>query len=371
MADGILQVPAPTNEPVLSYAPGTPERRAIVSELDRMASESIEIPARIGGSPVTTGRIGEATACRTITSTCSRAGTSAAPRRSTARFARLSRRATRLVAHAVAAPRRDLPQGRRPARRPVPPCAQRRDDARPVEDRAPGRDRRGVRADRLLPLQRAYMRRDLRGAARLVARLLELPRAPAARGLRVRGHAVQLHEHRGQPAHRPGADGQHGRVEAGVLGDLLGPLHHGAARGGGSAPRRRSTWSPDRVPRSAIPCSTSPDLAGIHFTGSTGVFKGMWATIGRNIRALPVLSARSSARRAARTSCSPTRRPTFRRSSRRSCAARSNTRGRSAPPPRARTSRARSGRGSRRCSSRSWRRSASATRAISRTSWAP
>ncbi len=27
----------------------------------------------------------------------------------------------------------------------------------------------------------------------------------------------------------------------------------------------------------------SPDLAGIHFTGSTGVFNGMWETVGRNI----------------------------------------------------------------------------------------
>ena len=27
----------------------------------------------------------------------------------------------------------------------------------------------------------------------------------------------------------------------------------------------------------------SPNLAGIHFTGSTTVFKGMWETIGKNI----------------------------------------------------------------------------------------
>jgi delta 1-pyrroline-5-carboxylate dehydrogenase len=29
----------------------------------------------------------------------------------------------------------------------------------------------------------------------------------------------------------------------------------------------------------------SPHLAGIHFTGSTGVFQGMWETVGRNVRA--------------------------------------------------------------------------------------
>ena len=42
----------------------------------------------------------------------------------------------------------------RAARRPVARDAQRRDDARPVEDRAPGGDRRRLRADRLLALQR-------------------------------------------------------------------------------------------------------------------------------------------------------------------------------------------------------------------------
>ena len=38
---------------------------------------------------------------------------------------------------------------------------------------------------------------------------------PAARGLRLRHHAVQLHGHRRQPADRAGADGQRGGVEAG------------------------------------------------------------------------------------------------------------------------------------------------------------
>ena len=51
--------------------------------------------------------------------------------------------------------------------------AERRDDARPVEDRAPGRDRRGVRGDRLLPLQRRVHGADLRGAADLLAGRLE------------------------------------------------------------------------------------------------------------------------------------------------------------------------------------------------------
>ena len=45
---------------------------------------------------------------------------------------------------------------------------------------------------------------------------VEPARLPAARGLRLRGHALQLHGHRRQPAHRPRPHGQHRGVEAGL-----------------------------------------------------------------------------------------------------------------------------------------------------------
>ena len=112
------------------------------------------------------------------------------------------------------------------------------DDAEPVEDLPPGRDRRGRRADRLLALQRRVHAPDLLGAARLLGRRLEPAGVPAARGLRLRGQPVQLHRDRRQPDRLAGADGQHGRLEAGVDGRALGPLHApDPARGG--APGRR------------------------------------------------------------------------------------------------------------------------------------
>jgi 1-pyrroline-5-carboxylate dehydrogenase len=53
--NSIPQVPVPVNEPVLSYAPGTPERAALKAALARMAGEEIEIPLVIGGREVRTG----------------------------------------------------------------------------------------------------------------------------------------------------------------------------------------------------------------------------------------------------------------------------------------------------------------------------
>jgi 1-pyrroline-5-carboxylate dehydrogenase len=50
-----------------------------------------------------------------------------------------------------------------------------------------------------------------------------------------------------------------------------------------------------------------PDLAGVHFTGSTAVFQRLWATVGQHVGADRYRSIRASwARPAARTSSSPT-----------------------------------------------------------------
>ena len=47
--------PHPVNEPVLSYAPGTPERADVRAELERQASEIVDIPLFVGGEEIRTG----------------------------------------------------------------------------------------------------------------------------------------------------------------------------------------------------------------------------------------------------------------------------------------------------------------------------
>ena len=55
--NAIVAVPPPRNEPVLDYRPDSPERARLEAELARMAGEQIEIPCIIGGQRVTTGRL--------------------------------------------------------------------------------------------------------------------------------------------------------------------------------------------------------------------------------------------------------------------------------------------------------------------------
>src|SRR5207247_11449955 len=47
----------PKNEPVLTYAPGTPERAELKQTLASMSAQTIEIPCFIGGREVTTGEL--------------------------------------------------------------------------------------------------------------------------------------------------------------------------------------------------------------------------------------------------------------------------------------------------------------------------
>ena len=57
--NGVIKIPRPTNEPVMVFAPGSPEKVSLKSELTRMLGEEIEIPLIIGGKEVRTGNFAE------------------------------------------------------------------------------------------------------------------------------------------------------------------------------------------------------------------------------------------------------------------------------------------------------------------------
>ena len=54
MATGFFNVPIPKNEPVKSYAPGSPERKELQAALAEARSKQINVPMYIGGKEVTT-----------------------------------------------------------------------------------------------------------------------------------------------------------------------------------------------------------------------------------------------------------------------------------------------------------------------------
>ncbi|MGB1662507.1 MAG: L-glutamate gamma-semialdehyde dehydrogenase [Planctomycetota bacterium] len=59
MENQIFNPGTPDNEPILDYAPGSPERSSLETRLDSMATEVPEIPCIVGGEAIYTGEIRE------------------------------------------------------------------------------------------------------------------------------------------------------------------------------------------------------------------------------------------------------------------------------------------------------------------------
>ena len=60
MSLAISKVPTPINEPVKSYAPGSPERASLKAKLAELSATKTEMPLVIGGKDVRTGKLGHA-----------------------------------------------------------------------------------------------------------------------------------------------------------------------------------------------------------------------------------------------------------------------------------------------------------------------
>ena len=60
MANGLVRVPDPSNEPVRTYAPGSADRAALQQRLQQMQAAPIDIPLIIGGQAISTGMVATA-----------------------------------------------------------------------------------------------------------------------------------------------------------------------------------------------------------------------------------------------------------------------------------------------------------------------
>ena len=54
---GYFSYPLPTNEPVYSYEPGSPERSALKKTLEELRSKPVDVPMYIGGEEIRTGNL--------------------------------------------------------------------------------------------------------------------------------------------------------------------------------------------------------------------------------------------------------------------------------------------------------------------------
>ena len=59
MSNAYFKVPTPVNEPVLSYAPGSKEKEELKKKISELKSKEIEVPLIIGGKEIKTGNTGD------------------------------------------------------------------------------------------------------------------------------------------------------------------------------------------------------------------------------------------------------------------------------------------------------------------------
>lgn len=58
MQNTVSNIPRPNNEPVYGYAPGTPERELLRQELETLGAQVMKIPVVVGGKRIATGKTG-------------------------------------------------------------------------------------------------------------------------------------------------------------------------------------------------------------------------------------------------------------------------------------------------------------------------
>jgi 1-pyrroline-5-carboxylate dehydrogenase len=282
MANGIFNVPVPRNEPVLGYAPGSPERKALRAQIEKMSGRVIEIAPRIGGRKVRTGKMADCVM----------------PHDHDHVLARWHKAGPKEVAKAIAAAL----------------------EAREAWSRMPWHHRAAIflkAADLLAGPYRMVLNAATMLGQSKTAHQAEIDSAcELIDFFRFNAHYMtQLY--REQPSSSPGCWNylEHRPLEGFVFAvtpfnftSIAGNLPTSPALMGNTV-----VWKPassavyaahyimeileeaglppgviNMVPGSGgdvgDPVLASPDLAGIHFTGSTSVFQSMWATIGGNIR---------------------------------------------------------------------------------------
>ena len=367
---GIAQLPPVVNEPVRSYAPGTPERAELKRRLQELQGEQIEITPVIGGERVRTGDTFE----------------SVMPHRKSHVLAEVHQGGAAEVERAATAAREAHADWARL------PWEERAAVFLRAADLLAGPWRQTLNAATMLGQSKTAHQAEIDAACELIDfwrfNVEFTERIYREQPISSPGIWNRM-EHRPlegfvfavtpfnftaiarQPARQRRADGQHGDLEAGLDGGVQRLVPDAAARGGRPAAGRDQLRL--RAPARAIgdPALAHPELAGMHFTGSTGVFNGMWKTIGDNVDTLPQLPAD---RRRDRRQGLHRRAPERRRRR-----ARDRDRARRLRVPGAEVLRGLAGlraeepvaEAARASSARRCRSSASATWRTSRTSWAP
>jgi 1-pyrroline-5-carboxylate dehydrogenase len=281
MANGLYRIPAPRNEPVLTYAPGTPERSALKARLAELSAREIEIPLVIGGREVRTGRTADARV----------------PHRHAQRLARWHQAGKAEVQAAI-----EAAMQARKSWAAMDPFDRAAIFLRAAELLA-GPWRQILNAATMLGQSKTVYQAEIDSACEIVdfwrwnphfmERILsEQPQSPPGQWNRLEYRplegfvlAVTPFNFTSIAANLPTAPALMGNtvVWKPASSAIYSAWHVMKLLEAAGLPPGVINFVPGPGRSVGDPALASPDLAGLHFTGSTSVFHGMWRKIGENL----------------------------------------------------------------------------------------
>ncbi|CAM3834918.1 L-glutamate gamma-semialdehyde dehydrogenase [Nocardiopsis rhodophaea] len=280
--DAVANVPTPANEPVLTYAPGSPERAELERKLDELAKEPVELPMTIGGER----RMGGGNRIDVVQphNHAHVLGTMANATHDDARAA--------IAAAKKAAPAwRDMPFDERAA------------ILLRAADLLSGPWRQTLNAATMLGQSKTAIQAEIDSACELIdfwrfnvayARRLmaEQPFSPAGQWNRLEQRPLEGFVYAITPFNFTAIAGNLPTAPA-LMGNVVvwkpSPTQQFAAEltmrlleEAGMPPGVINMVTGDGLAVSDV-AMNDPDLAGVHFTGSTRTFQHLWRTVGENI----------------------------------------------------------------------------------------
>ncbi len=281
MSNAFFKVPDPVNEPILSYAAGTPEKAALKAELKRLSSIKIEVPLIIGGKEVKTGKTAEMRVPhdhKHVLGTYHKAG-------------------AQEVQMAIDAALKAQKQWANMA------WEQRAAIFLKAADLLAGPWRATINAATMLGQSKTPVQAEIDSACELIdfwrfnahymaGIMADQPYSPSGMWNRVEYRPLEGFVFAVTPFNFTSIAGNLPSAPA-MVGNVA--LWKPASSAVYSAWFLMQLWKEAGLPDGVInfipgsgaqvgnPVMASPDMAGIHFTGSTAVFQNMWKTVGDNI----------------------------------------------------------------------------------------
>lgn len=281
MSNAYYKVPTPVNEPIYSYAPGSKEKEELKKKLTELQSKEIEVPLIIGGKEIRTGNTGE---MRVPHNHSKKLGV----------YHKAGAKEVEMAIESALAARKkwaDMPWEHRAA------------IFQKAAELLSGSWRSTVNAATMLAQSKTAYQAEIDAACELIdfwrfnthfmtQLMAEQPMSSKGMWNRSEYRALEGFVFAVNPFNFTSIGGNLPTAPA-MVGNVV--LWKPASTAVYSAYFVMKILMEAGVPDGVInflpgsggevgnPVLSSPDLAGIHFTGSTAVFQGMWKTVGENI----------------------------------------------------------------------------------------